>query len=251
MLDNSTIEIVKLVVSILGFGGTIAALTFGFRQYARAEKWKRSEFVAKEIKEFESDPIVRNALQMIDWGKRKINLFLIQNPADADYIKITREDQWRALLPHDLKPKYPSLSVSQGAKDKLKDDEIRFTPTEAKIRDTYDSFLGYFERFANFIKSDLVTANEFKPYIRYWIDSIAAGDSADDDAWRCALLTYINYYNYSGVKYLFQVYGINIEPNGKVFIELKEKMKDKPLCEELLATIDPERKPHKAQIGSA
>jgi hypothetical protein len=250
MPDNSTIEITKLVVSILGFGGTITALAFGFRQYARAEKWKRSEFVAKEIKEFESDATVRNALQMIDWGERRINLFLVQNPTDADYIKITREDQWRALLPHRLKPEYPSLSVLQKGSKELHDCEIRFTPVEAKIRDTYDSFLGYFERFANFIKSDLVTANEFKSYIGYWIDSIAAGDSANDDAWRCALLTYINYYNYSGVKYLFKSYDLNIEPNGKIFTELKENMNDKLLCEKLLSSIASKRTTHKAQISS-
>jgi hypothetical protein len=98
-------QLAQLIVSILGFGGTIGALIFGLVQYKRSEQWKRGEFVAKEIKEFESSPDVRNALFMIDWGIRKINLSLLPNPSEQDLIRVTRETQWRALVPHPLKTK--------------------------------------------------------------------------------------------------------------------------------------------------
>src|ERR1700759_3857493 len=102
------LEIVKIIISILGFGGTITAIVFGLRQYKRAEQWKRGEFVAKEIKEFESNPTVRNAMLLIDWGVRRINLNLVPNPGENDYIRITRDDQWRALVPHTIKLDYLS-----------------------------------------------------------------------------------------------------------------------------------------------
>jgi hypothetical protein len=233
-------ELAKLLVSILGFGGAISALIFGIRQYGRAEQWKRGEFVAKEIKEFESDPVVRNAFLMIDWGKRKVNLFLVQNPTDADYIIVTREDQWRALLPHPLKHEYPSGPTSTKQPSVNLTSEMKFTLEEAKIRDTYDTFFGYLERFANFVKSGLVEADEFRPYIGYWLDSITVSDSSEDHNWRCVLLTYINYYKYDGVKFLFQELGASIEPEGSVFAQLEGTMTDTVLYERLLNSIQKE-----------
>lgn len=199
-MSASDLEIVKLVVSILGFSGTIAALLFALRQYRRSEQWKRSEFVAREIKEFESNPTIRNALLMIDWGERRINLFLVEKPTEADQIRITREVLWRALLPHSIKPDYPSLSVDANAKTSDQNGvKIKFTPVEAKIRDTFDIFLDHLERFANFIKSGLVNAEEFRPYLIYWINTIGSANIEEykgDAEWRCTLLTYINVYGY-------------------------------------------------------
>src|SRR5947209_6418591 len=91
MSVENKLTLAQLVVSILGFGGAIAAFIFAFIQYRRSEQWRRTEFIAKEIKEFESDPVVQNALLMIDWGTRRINLFLVPDPNKTDFIKITRE----------------------------------------------------------------------------------------------------------------------------------------------------------------
>jgi hypothetical protein len=247
-------EIAKLVVSILGFGGTIVALIFGLRQYKRSEQWKREEFVAKEIKEFESNPIVRNALLMIDWGGRRINLFLVPVPAPADFIKITREDQWRALVPHPIKDQYLSPSNEAIAETDVDGNPKRkFTANEAKIRDTYDAFLDHLERFSNFIDSKLISADEFKPYLIYWIDSIANVENIEDyegDAeWRCTLLTYINYYKYSGVKSLFNIYGRNIDSSGDTFIKLKGQIKNKQLYDDLINITNRKKLGSSNQVG--
>lgn len=229
-------QIAQLIVSVLGFGGAIAALAFGLAQYRRSEQWKRGEFVAKEMKEFESNPEVRNAIFMIDWGIRPINLDLVPNATEQNMIRVTRETQWRALVPHTLKQEYEDPSAAW-------DDEsqhetgIRFTATEMRIRDTYDTFLSYLERFANHVKSKLVTAEEFKPYLFYWIDSITnVQDVADYDGdaeWRCALLTFINYYDYKGVAFLFDQYERNIEPRGTVYQKLAEQIENKKLYADL------------------
>lgn len=231
-------ELAKLIISILGFGGTILALAFGLRQYKRAEQWKRGEFIAKEMKDFESSPVIRNAMLLIDWGERRVNLFLAPNPAPADYVKITREDQWKALVPPALKPEYLSsarhATEETSARDELK---RKFTPAEARIRDTYDAFLDYLERFANFIESGLVNPKEFRPYLIYWIDLIANVENIEeyegDAEWRCTLLTYINFYRYAGVKALFKVYGWDIEADGEVYLKLKDLMENKKLYEDL------------------
>jgi hypothetical protein len=222
-------EIAKLIVSILGFGGTICALYFGFRQYKRAEQWKRAEFVAKEIKEFESNPTVRAVLEMIDWGDRRVNLFQRNDIEYGDYEKVTREDQWRALLPHRLKEAYPSIDVGKwvvGVK--------RYTAKEVKIRDSYDVFLDYLQRFGHFIEANLVSSKELNPYLRYWLELIAIADLQEEGEWRGALLSYINYYKYSGVVKLFAAYGFDISPRGKVFNKLEKEMARTELYDALL-----------------
>jgi len=234
------LKVTEIIISALGFGGTICALLFGFRQYQRAEQWKRAEFIAKEIKEFESDPYVRNAMQMIDWGERKINLFQMEGLKYDDCVLVNRDKQWRALLPHTIKEEFPSLFVDSNAEKKK-----RFTPEETQIRDTYDVFLNYLQRFGNFVEADLIDSAELRPYLFYWLQSIAEGDlskdedSAGDIAWRCALLCYINFYNFNPIISLFQNLGFDISPRGIMLKQLEGKIEDKSLCVKLMGTIQP------------
>jgi hypothetical protein len=44
-----------------------------------------------------------------------------------------------------------------------------FTEEEAAIRDHFDAFLSYIERFEHFIKLELISEREIFPYLRYCI----------------------------------------------------------------------------------
>jgi hypothetical protein len=230
----------QLGVSMLGFGGAIAAFGFALMQYRRAEQWKRVEFIANEIKDFESDAVVQNALLMIDWGKRRINLFLVANPTNNDLVNITRDVQWKALLPHTVKRKFPeyhtaALSSNEGKGEK---GSTRFTFVEARIRDTYDVFLTRLDRFANFIEAGVISAEELKPYIRYWVDAMTNNENpAEDAAWRCTLLTYINFYDYSGVKFLLKRFDKNVESDSPIYNELISSLPDQVLAKRLMKSI--------------
>jgi hypothetical protein len=226
----------RLIVSILGFGGTITALLFGVFQYRRSERWKRAEFVAKEIKEFESDRVVRNALLMIDWGVRKFNLNFVPNEQFENYIEVTREMQRKALMPHSSKAIDDSeASACDG------DGPVRgFTSVEALIRDTYDVLLDHLERFGNFVRSGLVSKEEFEPYLIYWLQSMTSTEgSREDRSWRLALLTYISFYRYPGVNYLFKVYGMAIEPGGATYSALMSSLENDPLSRQLYQSVQP------------
>jgi hypothetical protein len=236
--SQTKIAIVQVAVSMLGFGGAIAAFIFALMQYRRAEQWKRVEFIANEIKDFESDPVVQNALLMIDWGKRRINLFLVPNPTSDNLVNITREVQWKALLPHTIKREETSYDTSGGDEIKGGGGKTTFTFVEARIRDTYDALLTRLDRFANFIKAGVISAEEVEPYIRYWTDAIAGNENAGEDAtWRCTLLTYINFYDYSGVKYLLRCYGKNVEPDGSIYNDLIASLSDKDLARNLAKSL--------------
>ena len=227
----------RLIVSILGFGGTITALLFGVFQYRRSERWKRAEFVAKEVKEFESNPVVRNALLMIDWGVRKVNLNFVPNEQFDNYIEVTREMQRKALMPHP----YKTIDDSECSGDDPEGPVRGFTSVQALIRDAYDALLDRLERFGNFVRSGLVSKEEFEPYLIYWLQSMTANEgSKEDRAWRLALLTYISFYRYSGVKHLFKVYGMAVEPGGATYEGIKKSLDNdaepRPVYEDLQAS---------------
>src|SRR5262245_17038 len=93
-------ELVKLVGVVIGAAWTMHTFRQGLAQWERAELWKRQEFVAKEIKEFESDPTVRNVFRMLDYSSRRVNLELDDKLPPQDWTKVTREVLYKALLPH-------------------------------------------------------------------------------------------------------------------------------------------------------
>jgi hypothetical protein len=239
-------EIAKIIISILGFSGTIITIGFGAFQYYKNEKWKQKEFVAKEVKEFESNLLVKNAFTMIDWGKRRINLNLIEEPKPEETIVVNRKMQTFALLPHTIKKDFPSPNLKISENNSTEDSPL-FTWQEAKIRDSYDAFLDYLERFGHFIESDLVKTEDFRPYLSYWIDSITETDSKntpfdlEDAKWRLALLTYINFYGYNGVVKLFGSFRKNIKFNGTICKKLEELVKDEEFVKKLKNSFENQR----------
>jgi hypothetical protein len=245
---KDTLTFAQLVVSFFGFIGAISAFSLAIVQYRKSAKWKRMEFIANEVKEFESDPVVQNALLLIDWGKRRINLNLVSTPKDTDLTLITREDQWRALLPHPLKDKkkydgYQSKKIDPKANQTTlqsipdsSEEEIKFTNEEAKIRDTYDVFLTRLDRFHTFIDAKLIDEEELNPFINYWIDAITENTEPEKDAqWRFALLSYIIFYGYTGVLALFRKYGKEIKLDDKegIYKEIKDSVQNQQMAQDV------------------
>ena len=227
--NQIAIEVTKIVISIFGFGATIYTLNFAYKQYKRSEEWKRGDFIAKEIKDFESNLSIRNSLLMIDWGMRPINLFLKQNPDENNYVIVTREDQWRALLPHQIKGDFPSISNnSTDINFSNKATVGNFSFIETRIRDSYDDFFVNLTRFSNFIEVGLIVPSEIKPYLEYWINSIAVAknDYREDIPWKYVLIAYINFYDYSKVISIFERLGKNIKCDGSIFLSLERMLNE-------------------------
>src|SRR5262245_27774775 len=100
-MTDHQIEISKLVVSTIGLVGTFVAAVVAVRTYIRTERWKKAEFLAREMKEFFEKDRVQNALTLIDWGARYVSL-LDESAGDNGGVLVTRQVQLRALLPHTL-----------------------------------------------------------------------------------------------------------------------------------------------------
>ena len=244
----------RLAVSALGFLATTVTIALALRQYRRGEQWKRAEFVAKEIKEFEATPEVRTVYSAIDWTDRRLNLTGNPDADRSEWTRATRKFLWHALLPHEINARHKEwqpldeatlkvasperLSVQErSAPDSLEDGEefkARFTMAAAVARDTFDVFFDGLSRFGNFIEAGLISAEEVQPYLRYWLKDLTTDQGLSDDAkWRCVVLTYMFVYEFQGAVTLFHACNCDIDPRGPLFRALQARMHDEVLFVEL------------------
>ena len=212
----------QLLVSAVAVALALSGAIVGWRTFLRSERWKEAEFLAREMKDFFGDERVRRALLMVDWGLRAIQL-LGDTTVDHGLVVVDRMMQVRALRPHVL--------LVRGS------DEIgtgRFTPQEAAIRDHYDALLDGLERLGNFLKTKLVKVETMTPYIVYWVEDIhSEAENAADAAWTAALMTYIDFYRFRGVQYLFEAFKMPIDPQSDAYRRSLAAMEDRELAEKL------------------
>lgn len=190
-------------IALLGVISGIIIFSVGLFQYHMSQKWKRGEFVANEIKEFKSQLAVRHVMAMLDWSERHLELFPEKENAEERQILFT-----------------DTLLKSALTIDPIYEGPI-YTPEEIRIRDTFDEFFDYLERFEQFIQAGLVSSNDFHPYIFYWIEKIGDVDSG----WKSpevikTIWIYIDYYGFQAVQSLLERYGYNIRPD-KSYLAIK------------------------------
>jgi hypothetical protein len=174
------------LLKIAGLSVTAVAFTSGTYQYWKAQRWRRAEFVAQEIRSMKADRLVQAAMLMLDWDGREIELNPDQPDPQKHWVVVTQEMVVSALRRHDQGPPFASH--------------------EAKIRDAFDRFLDYLERFNQFAEAGLVRASAFEPYLRYWCALIADERRAVSPA----LWAYMDFYGYRGVQRLLSSLGYAI-----------------------------------------
>jgi len=234
-MQPATIEHVKSLVTVAGAIGSFVVFSIGVSTYLRTEKWKRAEFLANEMKEFFAAPRVQKALLLIDWGYRELDL-VEDRDSDESRVIVSRQMQTMGLRPHVLLERTGSdpevFTVDDGVSGE------GFTQAQAAIRDCYDAFLDGLERFASYVKTGLIDLPSLRPYIGYWIDDISSPtDNADDVAWCGALLTYISFYRFDGVLWLFDAFGRSIGPSSSTYISFLKLMADQKLASRLAGAV--------------
>jgi len=186
-------------VDIATFLVIAGSAVVGLGQYIIAERWRRREFIAVKVREFEQDPMVANVFGMLDWNARPVKLFPDQEEykkrfADVDDTKLAR-------------------ALESENEDTMKN----FDDVDAAIRDNFDCFLGYLERFNQSIEARLIKSQELFPYLRYWINLIGRNDGSRkrkeamviDKLWK-----YIDTYGYRDTQRFLAKYGFSIEPRS-------------------------------------
>jgi len=206
--------------------------------YLNAEKWKRAEFVANAMKGFFENARIQRALSLIDWGYREMVLLEDRAGIEARVV-VTRQMQAMGLRPHTLLN--GDASDAEMASDPSSDSshsKLGFTPAQAAIRDCYDAFLDGLERLASNARTGVIDVETLRPYIGYWVDDIAEPTSdVPDAAWSAALLTYISFYRFDGVLWLFKSLGKDISPGSPVYRSFLKTMEDQGLASQLAHSV--------------
>jgi hypothetical protein len=198
-LVQSPFDLFKWFTAILGFTGFGIALL----QYLSARKWKKAEFVALLIKDFEANPSVQRSKLMLDWnivdiviGKDEQQLTGQVNKVGEFYIMRFNDDLLFSALRIHIINGHPTE---------------KFCDDETIIRLSLDDFLDRLGRFNTHIENGLITFNEVKSYLDYWIRIWADEKSTVKSK---ELLNqfkkYIIYYNFIDVIKLADRFGYKI-----------------------------------------
>lgn len=168
-------------------------------EYTKAQKWKKAEFLAKEIKEFHADENVQRAFLMLDWNLVDIKLF--DGEIDGKKQFAFNDTMFFNALKHH--------------------DEANFTVEEAIIRQIFDDFLFKLGMFQSYIDSKLVTKTDVENYLIYWINLIAKPKAGRKEE-KCFIQfwKFISYYDYEKVIKLFENFDYDIK-QPKEFIPEK------------------------------
>jgi hypothetical protein len=214
-LMNPVISTIKesvtptLITEWVKIVGALVAFVIGIQQYLRAQQWKRREFLAAQIKDFESDRKVQAALTMLDWSGRRI-AFFPDIATTAFVITVNDPLLCSALVPHEAVDGYLTH--------------------EALIRDCFDRLFDGLVRFSNFVEADLISMDELRPYLRYWMCSIS-GTKQD---YHCSdfytlLHNYIIYYDFTEARSLIESFGYVVKPpKGKVDVAIATVKDSRP-----------------------
>lgn len=184
------VDIATLGLAMVGGG-------FGLFQYWRGQAWKQLEFVAQQVRLFESDPQCVNAMLILDWKQREIELYPKEPTPKDRYAVVNDGISFRALATRQTETKEA------------------FDGDEPEIRACFDAFFGYLQKFDQFIKAGLVKKKQFQPFLSYWLNLIGNRDDWNKEdgkgtTYMRQLLDFIAYYGYSDVIRLFRRYGKDI-----------------------------------------
>jgi hypothetical protein len=125
------------VIAALSAACAIAVFLFGILQYRSSENWKRSEFVAAQIKDFNSDKINHAVLLMMDYDPARVELFPEKANLKDQYVDV----------------KFAMLVKAIGQ-------EKEFSDAEFQIRIFFEHFLTSLSRFNYFLASGAIEPQE-------------------------------------------------------------------------------------------
>src|SRR5262245_3687966 len=143
----------------LGVGVALWTIVRGLREYTTAQDWKRAEFLASEVDRFFSTRGVATALLLIDYSRIRLA---------PDGTRARRDDA-RAHTYTDL-----SIISALRVHTDFADETEQFDEHEMLVRQAFDDLLTGLERFAHHVEVQLISADDLKTYLAYWLEKLAS-----------------------------------------------------------------------------
>lgn len=171
---------IELVLKIGGFVITVLLFIKGVYEYTKAQKWKKAEFVSKEMKEFNNDFDMKRAMALLDWNSNEIEL---KNNELGSKNQLSFTDE---LI----------ISSLQTHKERS-----QFKDEEVVIKGIFDAFFDRLILFDNYIETGLIQAKDIQPYLVYWIAILAdAQNNRKSKEVRTQIWKYMDEYGYSQLR---------------------------------------------------
>ena len=170
-----TLKITALLLSFFVF-------IKGIKEYSKTQKWKKLEFVSKEIKEFFNEPDVKRAMLLLDWNSNSFDIYLSKEKREIA-VDFNDKDILGSLMTHE--------------------ERFAFTEKEVIIKRVFDAFFERLTMFENYIETGLIEAKDLAPYLSYWIKILADPSNHRKSAEiKTQLWKYVDYYGYEKVRKL-------------------------------------------------
>jgi hypothetical protein len=205
--------------------GALAAIIW-LDVHRQQRRWQRVNFARQQAQAFQAQPGVKNVLDILDY--EEFRTFYAQHPKTGETLCFEAHDDRlkRALRSHAqmVKTRRGLDDIERLAQtaDNIDEQTLAIVRQyddeefviELILRGWFDNFLVGLENFEDLISSGLVTAEELKPFIIYWIQIIGdrryrrTGGSGFYDQ----LFDYIYWSGYGGVQALFERYGFKLLP---------------------------------------
>lgn len=165
----------------------LIGLGFGLYQYYVAQKWRRSEFAAKQLEQLVTDPELSLLCKLLDWKRRDL-------PVPKKYRALTDattfEHNWTIL----------AEAMIEGRR------EGRYTWQQAMYRDLLDHFCEYLQTLNHYLSIGLIDLRDTAT-LKYWLKELkhprfaAPGDER-------MFMEFIRVFGYTGVTRLMDRFGM-------------------------------------------
>jgi hypothetical protein len=189
--SGRSIPIITACIAVFGFWWSVKSFNV---QQREEQTWRKAEFVTRTVNNFDSSLNVQNAKHMLDSLKllskgRKIRLFPDEVEVNRKYVTVTPNDIYDALAKDREAVESPGERL-----DKL-----------IAISDCFDVFLSYLDQFDHDINVGLLTADDVKLDLIYWIKLLNYDlNSQFKDRFWC----YMKRFEFTGAKNLSSRYGL-------------------------------------------
>jgi hypothetical protein len=166
-LPTSPVEVLGKLVEM-----HFAAWSMWINVFQDASRFRRREFAHTEIQKFMNDPLVHNAMLMMDWRER----IIVLTDEQATFLGDKKFSYHEDTLPNTLSAK-PS-----------------FTLEETIVRDCFDAFFTRIEQFYDLVATGMMEYADFKPFLAYWAELLSGKIAHKNPAVIAALESYIAEY---------------------------------------------------------
>ncbi len=151
-MGSNLIQIVTWLIQSVSIVAVLIGLYKSFIEYRNAQRWKRAEFVSKEVKEFFADKNVSRALIFLDYRENDIPVY-------------ENELEGKTTLRYNNEILLSALDTEKSIED--------FTAEELLIRKIFDDFFTKLGFFNHYLDTKLVDIKDIKPYFDYWMNLLA------------------------------------------------------------------------------